>query len=141
MLSDAEKTQIRDGMDRIRDTPRSVVDRFYRDLFRAAPDLRSLLPADLDGQINKLLDTLVLLVHSLDRLQELVSDIEWLGRRHAGYGAKEGHYPVVVSVLMNTLSEEIEGWSAEDEVAWEKLLGFVTDLMITGAREAEIAAE
>ena len=140
MFEEQVKQTVRSGLARLRGSPGNVTRDFYDHLFKAAPSVRPLFRDDVDVQADKLLDMLVVLVQSLDHLQELVTEIESLGVRHAAYGVKEEHYILVARVLMVTLRDHISNWSDQDENAWGMLLDYVADLMITGAREANGAA-
>ncbi len=94
-----------------------------------------MFPADMSAQADKLFDMVLVLVQSLDHLQMLVAEIEALGVRHHEYGVTEEQYALVSEVLLDTLEHHVADWSEVDRKAWALLLGYVCDLMITGARD------
>jgi hemoglobin-like flavoprotein len=70
-----------------------------------------------------------------------VPDIEDLGERHVGYGALPEHYPVVASVLIDTM-QLLGGsdWRPEYSAAWTDALQAISDVMLRGAARAGGAA-
>lgn len=139
MFSQQDKDVIRSALTRLTCAPAELTNSFYQHLFQAAPSVRPMFQDDIESQSEKLLDMLVVLVQSLDHIQELVTEIEALGQRHADYGVVDRHYTIVAEVLMQTLAEHVEGWTEADGKAWYRVLDFVIDLMITGARSGRCA--
>ena len=63
---------------------------FYERLFELDPTIRRLFRrTDMVQQRKILMQTLAVVVRSLDRLEQLTPALEGLGRRHAGYGVRE----------------------------------------------------
>jgi hemoglobin-like flavoprotein len=118
-----------------------LMDEFYARLFAAAPVVRGLFPHDLARQKRKLLEALVLLRVSLRRLDSLAPALRELGARHARYGARAEHYPVVGAALIASM-RAVAGtaWREEYDVAWERALWAVASAMLDGAAEASAAA-
>ena len=84
----------------------AVATLFYERLFDLDPTLRRLFRrTDMVQQRRILMQTLAVVVRSLDRLEQLTPAIEGLGRRHAGYGVRENHYDKVGEALLWTLRE------------------------------------
>jgi hemoglobin-like flavoprotein len=81
-----------------------------------------------------LLATLVLLRKSLRDLGAVVPKLRELGRRHAAYGARPEHYPVVGEVLIASMAE-VAGprWRPEYGRAWSDALAVVSGVMLEGA--------
>ncbi len=114
-----------------------LVDRFYSRLFETAPSTKQLFErVDMETQQRSLLATLITLRESLRDLPTIAPDLEELGARHAGYGARPEHYPVVGSVLLETMAE-IGGsaWTPEYTSAWAEAYQVVQDLMLKGAEQ------
>ena len=65
--------------------------------------MRALFPHDLARQKRKLLEALVLLRGSLRTLDAIVPALRELGARHARYGARAEHYPVVGAALIASM--------------------------------------
>ena len=57
------------------------------------------------AQRKNLMQTLTVVVKSLDRLEQIVPAVQALGRRHAGYGVREEHYTTVGAALLWTLEQ------------------------------------
>src|SRR5919199_715854 len=97
-----------------------LVARFYTRLFETAPHVKPLFDrVDMTRQRQSLLNTLVVLRESLSDLSEVIPDLEDLGARHAGWGVRPEHYPVVISCLVDTMAE-VGGpeWKPEYSHAW-----------------------
>jgi hemoglobin-like flavoprotein len=115
-----------------------LIEIFYTRLFATAPVVKPLFAGtDMRSQKAKLLATLVLLRKSLRDLGAIVPKLRELGARHAGYGARADHYPVVGAVLIASMAEVAgEQWRPEYERAWSDALEVVTGAMIEGAAAA-----
>jgi hemoglobin-like flavoprotein len=117
-----------------------LMDDFYARLFAAAPAVRALFPHDMARQKRKLLEALVLLRSSLRTLDALAPALRDLGSRHARYGARPEHYPVVGAALMASMrSVAGPAWREEYDAAWELAISTVASLMLDGAAQADAA--
>ena len=112
-----------------------LVDTFYTRLFAAAPAVKPLFArTDLAHQKTMLLATLVLLRKSLRDLGAVVPKLRELGRKHAAYGARPEHYPVVGEVLIASMAEVAGSrWRPEYGRAWSDALAVVAGVMQEGA--------
>jgi hemoglobin-like flavoprotein len=119
-----------------------LMDRFYARLFEAAPAVAPLFAhTDIRRQKQKLLAALVLLRRSLRDLDAVVPTLRKLGARHAGYGARPEHYPVVGTVLIESMADVAgDRWRPEYGRAWASAFDVVAGAMIAGAAEAAPAA-
>src|SRR5215204_7619670 len=83
-----------------------LVSRFYERLFETAPAVKPLFErVDMDGQRQALLNMLVVLRESLRDLDDIAPDLQDLGARHTGYGARPEHYPFVGQALIYAMTE------------------------------------
>src|SRR4051794_31244169 len=76
-----------------------VAELFYGRLFELDPDLRQLFSTDLRLQGRKLIQTLAVVVISLDHFERMVPVLQDLGRRHVDYGVLPRHYALVADAL------------------------------------------
>ena len=113
---------------------------FYDRLFELDPSLRRLFSrTDMAGQRRNLMQTLAVVVASIDRLESIVPAVEALGRRHAGYGVEAAHFETVGQALLDTLAVGLgEDFTAEVRDAWATAYGILAGVMQSAA--AEIAA-
>src|SRR4051794_11366658 len=113
-----------------------LVEDFYNRLFTAAPPLRELFPDNMTRQ-RMLLGALVLLRKSLRDLDRIAPTLRSLGARHIAYGALPEHYPVVGTLLIESM-EHVAGdaWRPEYATAWADAYGVVAAEMMAGAEEA-----
>lgn len=112
-----------------------LMQKFYDNLFEAAPAVKPLFAdVDMERQRQALLNMLVVLRESLRDLDDIVPDLEDLGARHVGYGARAEHYPVVGEVLIGAMAEVAgDAWKPEYTAAWNEAFAVVQDVMLSGA--------
>jgi len=68
-----------------------------------------------------------------------VPTLRALGARHVAYGAQPRHYVVVGQTLIASLAQIAgDAWRPEHELAWAAALAVIADVMLDGAREAEV---
>ena len=112
---------------------------FYDRLFELDPALRRLFArTDMAQQRKILMQTLTVVVRSLDKLDTIVPAIQALGRRHAGYGVREEHYDSVGAALLWTLDQGL-GDAFDDETAdaWATAYTTLASVMIDAATDLE----
>jgi hemoglobin-like flavoprotein len=119
---------------------------FYGRLFELDPTLQRLFRrTDMAAQRKVLMQTLAVVVKSLDKLDQIVPAVQALGRRHAGYGVRAAHYDTVGAALLWTLEQGLgDGFSPEVRDAWTQAYGTLASVMIDAAQadssDAEAAA-
>ena len=127
----------------IADTAASL---FYARLFELDPAIERLFRrADMAAQRKILMQTLTVVVKSLDRLDQIVPAVQALGRRHAGYGVREAHYATVGAALLWTLEQGLgEAFTPPVRDAWTAAYGTLANVMIDAANadtpDTEVAA-
>jgi nitric oxide dioxygenase len=109
---------------------------FYGRLFELDPTLERLFRrTDMAAQRKVLMQTLTVVVKSLDRLEQIVPAVQALGRRHAGYGVREPHYATVGNALLWTLEQGLgEAFTPAVHDAWATAYGTLASVMIDAAR-------
>ncbi|WP_078655797.1 globin domain-containing protein [Streptomyces fulvoviolaceus] len=118
-----------------------VTSYFYALLFVRHPDLRSLFPAAMDTQRDRLLKALLTAAEHIDNTEVLVAYLQNLGRGHRKYGTRAEHYPAVGECLIGALSKYAEGiWDAETEAAWVRTYTTISQVMIDAAATDELRA-
>jgi hemoglobin-like flavoprotein len=128
------------GVEPIADTAAGL---FYGRLFELDPALERLFRrTDMAAQRKVLMQTLTVVVKSLDRLDQIVPAIQALGRRHAGYGVREAHYATVGAALLWTLEQGLgEAFTPPVREAWTTAHGTLAAVMIEAARTDRSKAE
>jgi hemoglobin-like flavoprotein len=126
----------------IADTAASL---FYGRLFELDPAIERLFRrTDMAAQRKVLMQTLTVVVKSLDKLDQIVPAVQALGRRHAGYGVREEHYATVGAALLWTLEQGLgEAFTPPVRDAWATAYGTLASVMIDAATvdlDAEAAA-
>ena len=104
---------------------------FYQRLFALYPQTLPLFVAtDMKRQQSSLMATLELVVAGVARVDNVVPSIEQLGRRHAMYGVKVEHYPMVGQALLETFKQFLrEKWTPQVEATWTEAYVMITDHM------------
>jgi hemoglobin-like flavoprotein len=113
---------------------------FYRRLFEIDPSLRRMFKDDMSEQRKRLMQMIAVAVKGLDRLDELVTAVQDLGRRHAGYGVEDRHYDTVGAALLWTLEKGLgSAFTPEAKEAWATVYGILATTMKDATREAALA--
>jgi hemoglobin-like flavoprotein len=119
---------------------------FYGRLFELDPAIERLFRrTDMPAQRKVLMQTLTVVVKSLDKLEQIVPAVQALGRRHAGYGVREEHYATVGAALLWTLEQGLgDAFTSDVRDAWADAYGILASVMIEAARpeagERDVAA-
>ncbi|TLQ44887.1 globin domain-containing protein [Streptomyces marianii] len=129
---------IRRTMEEIAPVADKVTSYFYALLFVRHPDLRSLFPAAMDTQRDRLLKALLTAAEHMDNTPVLVDYLEHLGRGHRKYGTQPAHYPAVGEALIGALTRyATTTWNEETEAAWVRTYTTISQIMIDSAAENE----
>lgn len=132
---------IRRAMTEVAPVADKVTSYFYALLFVRHPDLRSLFPAAMDTQRDRLLRALLTAAEHIDNKEVLVDYLQNLGRGHRKYGTRAEHYPAVGECLIGALSKYAAGvWNPEMEAAWVRAYTTISQVMIDAAAADELRA-
>jgi len=113
---------------------------FYDRLFDVAPEVRRLFPDDLAAQKRKLMALLATCIGKVHDFGALAPVIRELGRRHAGYGARQAHYTVVEEALLWAMAEGLGVAFVPDvRSAWVKVYRLLAKIMQAGAADVSRA--
>lgn len=111
--------------------------RFYQELFRRDPALRSLFTIDLAEQQVRFARKLTELVEAMPRLDELLAHTRALGARHVGYGVRAADYQTVGAALFDALAAVLgDGFDPETRQAWVLAYNLMAETMLDGAASA-----
>ncbi len=108
---------------------------YYKKLFELDSTLQALFPAKMQGQINKLNQTMTTLVDAIDQLELMKPSLRALGQKHYFiYFAEKAHYPLFGEALIETLKQfSGDSWNDETEQAWKDLYQELVEAMMKGA--------
>lgn len=103
---------------------------FYDELFRIAPEVKSIFPDDMAEHKTKFVQMLSTVVKSLDEVAHVSDHVVDLGRRHMAYDVEDEHYPKVGEALL-TMLERILGpdFTPEIKDAWEAAYNMIASVM------------
>ncbi|MEU6222180.1 globin domain-containing protein [Streptomyces sp. NPDC047042] len=125
---------IRRTMDAVGPVADKTTSYFYALLFVRHPELRSLFPAAMDTQRDRLLKALLTAAEHIDNTEVLVAYLQNLGRGHRKYGTRPEHYPAVGECLIGALSRYAAAiWDQETEAAWVRVYTTMSQVMIDAA--------
>ncbi|MFJ8138702.1 globin domain-containing protein [Streptomyces sp. NPDC096013] len=132
---------IRRTMSEVGPVADKVTSYFYALLFVRHPELRSLFPAAMDTQRDRLLKALLTAAEHIDNTDVLVAYLQNLGRGHRKYGTRPEHYPAVGECLIGALNKYASAvWDAETETAWVRAYTTISQVMIDAAAADELRA-
>ncbi|MFD8755060.1 globin domain-containing protein [Kitasatospora sp. NPDC059577] len=110
---------------------------FYALLFLHHPEVRSLFPAAMDVQRDRLFRALLSAARGAEDPVALRTGLAALGRGHRRYGTLTGHYAPVGECLVQALARYTGGrWDADTELAWRRAYRLISSIMIEAAEEA-----
>lgn len=108
--------------------------RFYERLFAIDTTTKSLFKGDMTEQRMKLMQTIAVVVGSLDDLSAIVPAVESLGKRHVQYGVTVDHWNSVGAALLWALGDAFgEAFTDEVREAWAAAYGLIAQTAITAA--------
>jgi methyl-accepting chemotaxis protein len=118
----------------------AIVTRFYEKLFQDYPAVKPMFSgASMAQQKKKLLASLILVIQSLRKPDQLTKALHQLGVKHHGYGAKPVHYDAVAATLLSVLKEFAgSAWTPQVRQTWADALGAVKSMMLEGAKQAKV---
>ncbi|MBA3534538.1 MAG: hemin receptor [Ardenticatenales bacterium] len=103
---------------------------FYERLFELDPELRPLFKTDMAVQGRKLMQTLALMIDTLENPGAIALEVQALGLRHTGYGVQEQDYDTMREALLWTVRQSLgEAYLPEVEEAWTLAYNFLADVM------------
>ena len=116
---------------------------FYDRLFALDPKIAPMFAfTDMDAQRKNLIQTLAVVVKSIDDLPSILPAVEALGRRHASYGVHASQYATVGTALLDTLAVGLgDAFTTDARAAWGEAFETLASVMLAAAAsEARVAA-
>ena len=115
---------------------------FYARLFELDPSLERLFAhTDMAAQRKNLMQTLTVVVKSIDKLDTIVPAVQALGSRHAGYGVTPEMFRTVGQALLDTLAVGLgDAFTPECREAWVEAYGILSSVMIASMEQESAAA-
>lgn len=135
-LTELQAEMVEKSFEKLADNPHQSAALFYGQLFELDPGIKPLFKdSNMRDQERKLMDTLRVVVISLDRLDKISSVVKNLGQRHAvSYKVRPEHYTTGRQALIWMLRQSLGNESSEElESAWLELYDTVIALMQEGA--------
>ncbi len=125
---------LRSSFDLVAPRADELAERFYDRLFDDYPELEPLfVGTNFDEQRQKLIQSIALIVKSLEDPEALTRYLHQLGVGHDEKGVTENDYEPVANSLLATLAEIAdEHWNQELEDAWTEALETVASIMLEG---------
>jgi hemoglobin-like flavoprotein len=112
---------------------------FYRRLFELNPELPQLFHSDIMTQSRKLMEMIALIVENLNQFDRMLPQVQLLGRRHIGNGARAEHYDMVGAALVWAIRQGLEEqFTPADDQAWMAAYTMLADTVQAGAASARL---
>ncbi len=125
---------LEDSFARLGPSADRLVQSFYDRLFDRYPGVRSMFPADMKAQRQKLLDSLKAVIDGLRSPGHVRDHLREMGQRHVKYGAKPEHYPLVCACLVDAMRDAAGAWWTDrHEAEWARALELISRIMLDGA--------
>lgn len=111
-----------------------LASRFYQRLFEIDPSTAPMFRGDMSEQRKKLMQTLAVVVGSLDDLNSIVPAIQHLGKRHVQYGVTVEHWNSVGSALLWALEDAFgPAFTSDVRDAWASAYGLIAQTAMAAA--------
>jgi hemoglobin-like flavoprotein len=138
-MTSAEQDLIRSSWAAVEPMADGFATLFYGRLFELDPRLSALFRyTDMEKQRLVLTQTLSVVVRNVDHLDQIIPEVEALGRRHVGYGVQPDGYVTVGNALLWTIQQCLgDGYTDATGFAWADAYRRVSSAMIEAARVAE----
>ena len=141
MVTNTQKVLVQESFAAVMPIADDAAALFYRRLFELDPSLQRMFKGDMTEQRRKLVQMLTAAVKGLDRLDQLVTVVEELGRRHVGYGVADAHYDTVGAALLWTLEKGLgNAFTPEVKDSWIAVYGLLAGTMKNAAKESLVGA-
>ncbi len=132
-LTNAQRSIVQMTFNQVVDADK-LAERFYTRLFEIDSTTKSLFQGDMMEQRIKLIQTLTVVVGSLNNLSAIVPAIENLGKRHVTYGVTIDHWNSVGAALLWALEDAFGSvFTPEVRDAWAAAYGLIAQTAITAA--------
>ncbi|HEX2623468.1 MAG TPA: globin family protein [Phototrophicaceae bacterium] len=132
-LTDKQKALVQTTFGMVTD-PDALAAKFYERLFETDPAVSALFKGDMKEQGKKLMQTLKIVVGSLDNLAAIVPAVQELGKRHVTYGVTADHWDTVGGALLWTLGDSFgDAFTDEIKDAWAAAYELVAQTAMTAA--------
>ncbi len=107
---------------------------FYVHLFQDYPDAKVFFKnTNMRRQESSLMATLAAVIAGVERGENLVPVLQALGKKHAGYGVQQDHYPFVGATLIKTFHHMLgPRFTLDMEEAWSEAFDIISATMIAG---------
>jgi len=107
---------------------------FYNRLAELSPDTRPLFEISIAEQSKKIMAMLGYIINKLDKLDDIIDEVEKLAQRHVHYGVKEEHYTAGGVALLWTLEKGLgKIWNEELKEAWTLCYDILSSAMVNAA--------
>lgn len=108
----------------------------YERLFELDPGLRAMFRGDMARQRSRFALALAMMVHGLKNQGAIIPVLQELGRRHAGYGVRPGHYATLREALFWALERTFgDDFTPELREAWTRAYDLATSTMLEAAAQ------
>lgn len=110
-----------------------LASRFYTTLFAAAPQLRTLFPADLTSLQGHFEAAIALVIRNLEEMRTLEQPLRELGAQHVRWGARPEDYVVVREALISAIRQSSASWDDTLATDWRRAITDIAVPMLQGA--------
>ena len=111
-----------------------VMELFYSRAIEFDPSLQPLFKSERYHQGRKIMETLAIIINSLDKLDVLIPLVEGIGKRLTALGVKKSDYPVFGKALLWTLDKGLGSPLIPDtREAWRSVYGDLSKIAVDAA--------
>lgn len=135
-LNDHQKTLVRTSFQKIAMRSNITVDLFYKRLFEMNSNAQAMFKGDTKAQRTKFMAMISSVVSSLNEPDELIKQMQALGRRHQGYGVRSEDFLPLREAMMWAFGQVLgDEFTPEAEEAWIAMYDLLMKLAISAYDE------
>jgi hemoglobin-like flavoprotein len=111
---------------------------FYSRLFQLRPSLRQLFQADIQSQRQKLMQSLTVIVGSLEQPDRLAQAVQSMAQSHVRFHLQDEDYRVFGEALFWTIGQALgPSWTPSVREAWEAVYRLISSAMRAASSQAQ----
>ncbi len=141
LVSKLSKGEYQSTLELIGNDPDGFTDYFYDLVAKEIPEFNEIFKnTDLRLQKLELIKGFLQMFSLFEKEKELEGFLYDLGTRHVCYGVNESYYgPIKKVLILSMIYIHGDSWSNELEDSWNMFFEFMTESMLVGAKNLEVA--
>ena len=131
MITEAQIKYIKQTWSKLAAKSNALGDALYPKLFAKRPELETLFSVNKSTNSQKIFLFVMMIVTKLDKIENLMEELQNLAKRHVGYGVKIEDFEAFGEAFKESVQEILPAQTPQEALAaWGSLYDTVADAMI-----------